>query len=196
MGGAQMHKIISYCSFPRRVCDALLVDIYREKGISYPKFFKMDNLSRTGFLAAEEALSKAGLRNEDPKTDMSVVLVNSTSSTCDDVAFQTGLASDNYFPSPSLFVYTLSNIVCGEIAIRNKILGETSFYIDEKPSAEALASYVEWAFADKKINRVLCGWIESYKGDSPVAMMLVERDSGEGIDFTVENIEKIILNDN
>lgn len=187
-----MNRITAYCTFPRCICDSQLVDIYRERGINYPKFFKMDNLSRTGFLAAEDLLAKAGLRNEEPKPDISLVLVNSTSSTCDDVAFQAAIAPDNYFPSPSLFVYTLSNIVCGEIAIRNRILGETSFYIDEQPSAEAFAAYVGWAFADKKINRVLCGWVESYRGDSPVVMMLVERECAEGLDFTVENIEKIL----
>ena len=35
--------------------------------------------------------------------------------------------ADSYYPSPALFVYTLPNIVTGEIAIRNKYYGETSF---------------------------------------------------------------------
>ena len=187
-----MMKIVSHFSFPRALCDGHLTDMYREKGIDYPKFFKMDPLAKAGFLAAEETLGAAGLRSGEPKPDMSLVLVNRTSSTVDDVAFQKGLSPDNYFPSPALFVYTLSNIVCGEIAIRNKILGETSFYIDPEPSPKRLMRYVRWAFADPAINRVLFGWVEPLCGDAPVTMMLVERDSSEGEDFTLENIEKLI----
>lgn len=187
-----MMKIVSYFSFPRALCDGQLAEMYREKGISYPKFFKMDNLSKAGFLAAEEVLSAAGLRNEEPKPDMSVILVNSTSSTANDAAFQKDISLDNYFPSPALFVYTLSNIVCGEIAIRNKILGETNFFIDSEPSAERLFRYVQWAFADKAINRVLLGWVETLTGERPVSMMLIKREASEGIDFTPENIIKTI----
>lgn len=193
MGGLPMYRIISYCSFPRTLCDGALSDIYREKGLQYPKFFKMDTLSKCGFLAAEEVLSKAGLRNEDPKKDMSIVLVNGTSSTCDDVEFQKGLAKEAFFPSPSLFVYTLSNIVCGEIAIRNKILGETSFYIDSRPDAARLRRYAMWAFSDEKINKVLLGWVECFTGGDAVSMMLVERSAvAGGTPFEIEEIEKII----
>lgn len=183
-----MMKIISHFSFPRAICEDGLCDMYREMGLAYPKFFKMDTLAKAGFLAAEKVLGAAGLRNEDPKPDMSVVLVNSTSSTVDDVAFQKGLD----YPSPALFVYTLSNIVCGEIAIRNKILGETSFHIDEKPCAARLMRYVKWAFADKTIDRVLVGWVEAFEGERPLSMMLVERSAEGGLDFTEENIEQII----
>lgn len=187
-----MMKIVSHFSFPRVFCDGRLAEMYREKGISYPKFFKMDTLSKAGFLAAEEVLGAAGLRNEEPKTDMSVILVNSTSSTANDAAFQKDITLDNYFPSPALFVYTLSNIVCGEIAIRNKILGETNFFIDSEPSPERIIRYVKWAFADKAINRVLFGWVETMTPERPVSMMLVERESAEGVDFTPENIIKTI----
>lgn len=187
-----MMKIVSSFSFPRGLCDGHLADMYREKGIDYPKFFKMDTLSKAGFLAAEEVLGAAGMRNDSPKPDMSLVLVNRTSSTGNDAAFQKGLSLENYFPSPALFVYTLSNIVCGEIAIRNKILGETSFYIDEKPCPKRMMRYVEWAFADPRINRVLLGWVEAFEGDRPVSMMLVERDAEGGLDFTTDNIEKLI----
>src|SRR3712207_7060242 len=34
-----------------------------------------------------------------------------------------------FFPSPSVFVYTLPNIVTGEIAIRNHYHGETHFFV-------------------------------------------------------------------
>ena len=185
-----MRKIVSYARIPSD--PESLVGLYRSMGIAYPKFFKMDRLSRAGFLCAEKTLSAAGLVPEDPKPDMSIVLVNSTSCTANDVEFQKGLAPEAYFPSPSLFVYTLSNIVCGEIAIRNKILGETSFFVRESLSPEFLLESVEWAFADPRIHRVLCGWVECFEGDSDCVMMLVEREGTEGEDLTTESIETII----
>ena len=71
---------------------------------------------------------------------------------------------DDYFPSPSLFVYTLPNIVCGEIAVRNGYHAETSFYIlphkDENMMHQVLAS----TFLDETIQSILTGWID-YEDD-------------------------------
>lgn len=184
-----MNRIVSYTVLSSELED--LAGLYRQMDVNWPKFFKMDSLSRAGFLAAEQTLAKAGLRDDTPKPDMSIVLMNSSSSTCDDVEFQKDLAPDAYFPSPSLFVYTLSNIVCGEIAIRNKIKGESSFYVREKFDAAALRQAVEWAFQDPAISRVLCGWVESFDPDGRVLMLLVEKDSPQGDAFTDENIEKL-----
>lgn len=186
-----MMKIASPFSFPRPEGDEALCRLYRERGISYPRFFKMDTLSKVGFLSAEVVLGEAGLRNEEPKPDMGIVLVNSTSSTSDDVAFQKGLGAENFFPSPALFVYTLPNIVCGEIAIRNRILGETSFYIDEKPCPERLMRYVKWAFSDEALSKLLLGWVEVFEGDVSVTMALILRESDRGEELNMENLEKI-----
>lgn len=183
-----MGRIISYCNISTDADN--LVGLYHSLGMGYPKFFKMDSLSRAGLVAAEIVLQKAGLRNDDPKPDMSVVLVNRSSSTCNDVEFQKSLAPDNYFPSPSLFVYTLSNIVCGEIAIRNRILGETSFFVQEDFSPEFMAEAIGWAFADKAIKYVLCGWVECQKGRQSCMMALVENDGRAIEPETLESLYK------
>lgn len=185
-----MNKIVSYNSIAAG--NGSLTALYRTLGINYPKFFKMDRMSKAGFLAAETVLAQAGLRNEEPKEDLSIVLVNSTSSTVDDIEFQKSIGAQDYFPSPSLFVYTLSNVVCGEIAIRNKILGETSFYVQERLDAAFLEMAVRWAFADSAIDKVLCGWTECLAGDRICRMMLVERDAPDGLDFNMGSINKII----
>lgn len=168
-----------------------MAEMYRSMGISYPKFFKMDLLSKAGFLAAEKVMSQAAADNELRKENMAVALVNSTSSTCDDREFQKGLETDNFFPSPSLFVYTLSNIVCGEIAIRHGIKGETSFYVQPSFSAEFLERAVEWAFQDPRMETVLCGWVECMTERPRCMMMLVAGESAGGTDFNEENIKEI-----
>lgn len=167
-----MGKVISYCNI--NCTSGEVVELFRSLEMDYPKFFKMDSLSRLGVVAAEMVLRDAGYVPEEPKEDMSAVIVNSVSCMDNDVAFQKGLAPDNYYPSPSLFVYTLSNIVCGEIAIRNKVLGETSFFVTERFDAEYLAEKVAWTFQDKEIKRVLCGWLDSFDGKVCAHMYLVE----------------------
>lgn len=185
-----MSKIVTYCSV---IADeANLTSIYRSMGINYPKFFKMDRMSKAGFLAAEIAFKQVGILPDVPKKEFSIVLVNSTSSTVDDVEFQKSINNNAYFPSPALFVYTLSNVVCGEIAIRNKILGETSFYVQKEFDAFFLTQAVQWAFADNTINYVLCGWTECFSGDRICHMMIVARDNYEGLEFTGDSINEII----
>ena len=67
---------------------------------------------------------------------------------------------DNYFPSPSLFVYTLPNIVTGEIAIRNHYMGETSFYVLPKRDQARMNEIIETAFWDPATTSILTGWLD------------------------------------
>ena len=103
----------------------MLVELYRRYAGDYPKFFKMDTLSRLGFIAAELLL-------KDEQVE-AVILANRSASIKNDTDYLSTIRDDNYYPSPALFVYTLPNIVTGEIAIRHHIQGETSFYILDKP---------------------------------------------------------------
>ena len=149
--------------------------LYRSLKMSYPKFFKMDLMSKASLLAAEQVLKNAGLSPDEPKPDMAIVLSNSTSSTCDDVEFQKTISPGSFFPSPSLFVYTLPNVACAQIAIRNRIMGETSFYLHPFCSDDFILQTAEWAFTDPGCRRVLCGWTECLT-DAPLCrMLLVER---------------------
>ena len=105
--------------------DKMLVELYRRFVGDYPKFFKMDTLCRLGFIAAEILL-----KNEKVEA---IILANRSASIKNDTDYLATISEGNYYPSPALFVYTLPNIVTGEIAIRHHIQGETSFYILEKP---------------------------------------------------------------
>ena len=168
-----------------------LTEIYRSLETAYPKFHKMDNLSKAGFLASEMVLREAGYDMETPDGTVSLVFANSSSSLDDDIKFQHTIEKDHYFPSPAVFVYTLPNIVTGEIAIRNRILGETSFFILREFDAEKMQIFAEWAFASPGIGHVLCGWAEYLDGHCDVLVMMVERESPDGLDFTTLNIHKL-----
>ena len=168
-----------------------LVEIYRFLEAGYPKFFKMDNLSKAGFLASEMVLRSLHYDMESPDESTAVVFANRSSSLDNDKRFQETISRDDYFPSPAVFVYTLPNIVTGEVAIRNKIMGETSFFILESFDAEKMMIFADWAFSSAGIRRVLCGWTEYLDGHCDVLVMMVEKESDQGMDFNKQNINNI-----
>jgi len=164
-----------------------ITDFYRSLQVDYPKFFKMDNLSKLGFLASE-MIFKDDENRFSPREDVAVVCFNRSSSLDIDTQYQATIAdNENYFPSPSLFVYTLPNIVTGEIAIRNKFFGETSFYICENFDAEQIFRTVSNVFSDNNINFVLAAWIECFENIFEVKMFLVTKEKTE-LEFLVKTL--------
>jgi 3-oxoacyl-[acyl-carrier-protein] synthase-1 len=167
-----------------------LTALYRSLGIEYPKFFKMDNLSKLGVLASELIFREDESRF-NPREDLAIIGFNRSSSLEADTLYQTTIQqAENFFPSPSAFVYTLPNIVTGEIAIRNKLYGETSFYICECFDAEQMFRTVNNAFQDKTTRSVLAAWIESFEERQEVFMMLIESETSN-IPFTIEQINRL-----
>ena len=149
-----------------------LADIYRHIGMAYPKLFKMDNLCKAGTLAAELLLKDVDFDRETVKPDWAVVLMNSASSLDDDRHYQTTIQdADNYYPSPAVFVYTLANIITGEIAIRHKIGGESSFYVVPAFSPEQMDTMVSQCFsANPELTHIICGWADYDDGKCNVSM--------------------------
>lgn len=138
-----------------------LVALYKQHVGDYPKFYKMDPLARLGFIASELLLQQV---DEDPfveREDRAVVLINRSASLAADRKYELTIQEgDDYFPSPADFVYTLPNIVTGEIAIRHHYHGETTFLVVEEPTDGMLQQLVAQAFADPMTTSVLGGWLE------------------------------------
>lgn len=141
-----------------------LTEIYKQQIGNYPKFYKMDKLSQLGFIASELLLKQESPRKEQC-ADRAVVLFNHSSSVWVDREYAKSIAvRDDYFPSPSLFVYTLPNIVCGEIAVRNGYHAETSFYILPNKDEDMMHQVLASTFLDETIQSILAGWID-YEDD-------------------------------
>jgi len=132
---------------------------YQNFEINYPKFFKMDNLSKLAFLGAELLL-----KNEIDSTkenNIALVFANKSSSLDTDVKYQNSISdAENYFPSPAVFVYTLPNICLGEICIRHQLKSENSFFIFADFNPDFMLNYSNLLLDTKKTDKVLCGWIE------------------------------------
>ena len=159
--------------------NALLTELYRNHIADWPKFFKMDTLSKAGFVASELLIKELGehrLGSEEFTQGCAIVLFGATASLCADRNYQETIQDkDNYYPSPALFVYTLPNIVTGEIAIRNHWRGETSFYVTEAPDAAQMAFHLACAFQDQVTDSILAGWVDSSRNDDFQAFMTVVR---------------------
>ena len=152
--------------------------LYRSLNISYNKFFKMDSLSRLAFVCTELILQKRKLNEEYSAEEIGVILANQSSSLHTDLAYFESIKNKSeYFPNPSLFVYTLPNIMIGEICIRHGIKGENTFYISEKPDFEFLSQQVNYLFETNVIQCCLCGWVEiNTSNQYQATLLLVEKN--------------------
>lgn len=149
----------------------LLKNAYRMYIGSYPKFFKMDILCRLGFVASEILLQQEGERHFDEKgrvleedscEDRAIILFNRYASLSNDENYQATIQqSNNYYPSPSVFVYTLPNIVTGEIAIRNRYYGESNFIVMPKRDEQMMQRVIKDAFFDVMTKSIITGWLDS-----------------------------------
>ena len=137
---------------------SLLTSLYKQMIGNYPKFYKKDGLSRLGFVASEILLNAE--KGETDK-ERAIIFFNHSSSIASDRNYKESINDkDNYFPSPSIFVYTLPNIVTGEIAIRNHFHGETSFFILPDKDERMMEEILQASCRDDQSKSFLTGWID------------------------------------
>lgn len=139
----------------------MLTALYKQHVNDYPKFYKMDPLARLGFIASELLLQSVPEDHFVEREDRAIILVNKSASLVADRKYETTIQTgDDYFPSPADFVYTLPNIVTGEIAIRHHYHGETTFLILHEYDEAMVENLISQAFLDPTTTSVLGGWLE------------------------------------
>ena len=135
-----------------------LTDIYKQQIGNYPKFYKMDILTRLAFVASELLIKDMEGMQEEP----AIILFNHSSSLVADRQFLKTISdTEDFFPSPSVFVYTLPNITTGEIAIRHKLCGETSFYILPEKDEALMQQILEATLNATNAKSAISGWIDA-----------------------------------
>lgn len=168
-----MNYITSYChisfnkysinsknahSFSSDTIDDFTKELYKELDLDYSKFYKMDTLSKTAFLGTELLKKECPEINNYKDNEIAMLFANNNSSAITDAKFQDTYKNGG-IPSPSLFVYTLPNILIGEIAIRNKWYGENMFTVAEKFDAEYFSNYCN-ILLNKNSEASICGWLD------------------------------------
>lgn len=137
----------------------MLTELYKQYIGNYPRFYKMDTMSRLAFVASQLLLGDVS-DTEVVSSHTAVILFNNSSSVISDKAFQDTIQPDNFFPSPALFVYTLPNITTGEIALHNTMHGETSFYILQNKDEKLMNDIIKASSLDSDMQQTIAGWID------------------------------------
>jgi hypothetical protein len=166
-----------------------LLSGYQHFQLNYPKFYKMDNLSKLGWLASELLLKGSFKKDHYQPEEVGLVLANSNSSLDNDIKYFDSLKE---FASPSLFVYTLPNIVIGEICIRNNFKGEHAFFIQDVFDAGFMEQQVNYLLNKDILKACICGWVDVLEQDYKAVLFLVEKQKNENsVLFSTKNMNNI-----
>ncbi|RAW00146.1 hypothetical protein [Pseudochryseolinea flava] len=144
---------------------------YDQLALAYPKFYKMDPLSRLGVLASEILLRETPVSNYLPD-EVAVVLSNAEASLDTDLRYQATIATA---PSPSLFVYTLANVSMGEICIRHGLKGENAFFVSPSFDPQWMSRYVDLIMMQDQVKACVAGWLNVLSDRYDVFLYLVEK---------------------
>ena len=130
---------------------------YKNLGESNMKFYKMDDLCKLGYVAAAYLLKGKSFLPEE----IGILLANASASLDTDIRHQAIIDKDgDEAASPTVFVYTLPNVVAGEICIRHKIQGENTFFIRKEYNPSELEQYASIVMAKGKLKACIIGWCE------------------------------------
>ena len=149
-----------------------LKETYDKLDLNYPKFFKMDNLCKLGMIGAELLCR----RNKDlfnRKGRVGIVLQNKSSSLDSDIKHQEEI--ENNTVSPAVFVYTLPNIVIGEISIKHQWKSEGIFFVAEEMDCELLSQYSNILLKEKRTELNLIGWIDTLNNQYALKLCIVDK---------------------
>lgn len=147
--------------------DELLSQIYHSRIKEYPKFHKMDPLAKLAFAASELLLQNEGEERFVERIDRAVILYNTESTIHADRKHAESIAdAENFFPSPSVFLYTLPNVASGEIALRNKYHGETGFYLLGEENSEQEEELIKITLMDPHTESILFGSVRYESGEN------------------------------
>jgi len=159
--------------------------IYKNLQLEYPKFFKMDGLSKLAFLASEFLLS-----DKNEADNIALLFANKSASLDTDLKHQESIQDkDNFFPSPAIFVYTLANICIGEVSIRHRLKSESAFFCSENYQTEFMLNYTNYLLQNQKADKVLCGWAEFLNDEYQAVFYLVEKQGTK--EHTIKEIENL-----
>ena len=147
---------------------------YRALADPNMKFSKMDDLCKLAYVASCELL--AGRRPDCPAERIGVVLANRSASLDSDMRHQAVIdADDGSGASPAVFVYTLPNIMLGQIAIKHGLKGESTFFAFPDKNRNFIRKYAEGLIAQGRMDAVVWGWCELCGEEYDCELTLTEK---------------------
>ncbi|MHB1922662.1 MAG: hypothetical protein ACYCOO_10540 [Chitinophagaceae bacterium] len=166
-----------------------LLSLYQFMGLNYSRFYKMDNLCKLGWLTSEILLAGSFNGKSNRPEETGLVIANANSSLDTDLRY---LMSIQIIPSPSMFVYTLPNMMIGEICIRNNFKGEDSFFISPQFDPGFFYYWVDNLLNKNVLKSCIGGWVELLGNHYKSVLFLVEKGGKkESVPFTEKKIIEI-----
>lgn len=165
--------------------DKFFKQCYLHLNLSYPKYFKMDGLSKLCFLCAEFLTQNYLPFTKYNREQIGIILENYHSSLNADIKHQHSINDrENYFPSPSVFVYTLPNIMVGELCIRHKIMGEGSCFLFPKSNKTFIKNYIYSLFEKENYQCCITGFVDFTDKAFDASLFLIEKSENVANDIT------------
>lgn len=198
-----MSRVVSYCHiskgcittndelFVEGNVDAkdLLKETYIKLGVDYPRFYKMDLLSKMAFVGTELLKKQTPDIQKFGSDEIALVFSNQHSSEDTDHKFMHSYEVENA-PSPALFVYTLPSILIGEISIRNLWYGESVFFVLPQFDPTFFANYSN-ILLSKTSKAVIGGWVNGLGEDMEAFLFFADQQDSKELPLTAEIFETI-----
>lgn len=125
------------------------------------KFYKMDSLSKLGYVASE--VLHDGI--EYGEEDCGLILSGVYGSLDTDIRHQQIIDTEiDASASPAVFVYTLPNVVEGEISIRHHIKGENTWFWSDDRSLSDVREYAALSMSAQDMKYCIVGHIDFLNG--------------------------------
>lgn len=125
------------------------------------KFYKMDSLSKLGYVASEVLLDGIEYGEED----CGLILSGVYGSLDTDIRHQQIIDTEtDASASPAVFVYTLPNVVEGEISIRHHIKGENTWFWSDDMTLSDVREYAELSMSAQDMKYCIVGHIDFLNG--------------------------------
>jgi hypothetical protein len=158
--------------------------IFKSLENSYSKFHKMDRISKLAYLSCELLIQKVTINQYNPE-NVATVFSNSSSTIDTDTKFQNSIRN---IPSPAIFVYTLPNIMVGEICIRFGFKGENVFFIEPEFNPSLLTVNIKNLFQNSSTELCIAGWVDYYGLENYNCFMAVISKDDSGSKLTPESL--------
>ncbi len=152
-------------------------NLFKATRSDYPLFYRLDDFSKLGILAAELVLRKAGHDAITPKPEMGIILHTRTGTLYADSMYAQSIQDIvDFNPNPEIFSRLHPNAVCADIALRNNITGESSIFLSDGFNYEMFYRMGADMFAtDPDVKQLLMGYLECYGNYASAFFCLVEK---------------------
>lgn len=137
-------------------------EAFKSRGENNMKFYKMDDLCKLGYVAAAWLLD--GL--EFGEEECGMVLSGKYGCLDTDMKHQQIIDKEgDAASSPAVFVYTLPNVVAGEISIRHHIKGENTWFWSDDRTMSDLKHYASLMAGASDLRYCIIGHLDFLNGE-------------------------------